>query len=448
MSIPVQDAVDGLRTGGFHWRLLAIVGAIILLDGFDIQLAAFAGPAILADWKLEPSALAPAMAAALVGMAIGTGVGGALGDRIGRRPALIASVVWFGVVAMLTALAEDVAQFAALRFITGLGLGAAVPNATALVAEWMPPKLRNYAVTLVIVAVPCGGMIGAGLASWLIPTFGWHAAFALGGALPLLLALVMLAGLPESPIFLARKQGTNDRIARMLAKAGGQQAGPFAAPEIEAGGGRVYSGPLARSAIGLAVAFFASMLALYACLSWIPVLLSRAGFAMDSAIRGAMIFNLCGVLASFVAAWATPRLGSRRTLICAAAIALLATIGWAWLIAAPDMPHGWILAGVGATGAGVLALQVMLYGLAAHVFPVECRAAGIGYSASIGRLGAISSAFGAGIVLGLPGGAGLFFGMIGVAIVGTALGVILVDRHVPASREIAPNDNEMVGRNA
>ena len=249
--------------------------------------------------------------------------------------------------------------------------------------------------------------------------------------MPLVLALIMARALPESPIFLARKGVANDRIAALLAKAGGVFTGHFAPPPAIIGGGGVYAQPLTRSAIGLGIAFFAAMLALYACLSWIPVLLSGAGFPMAQAIRGAMVFNLCGVFASFAAAWAVPRLGSLATLLLVCAVALVATGGWAWLLHAPDASPAAILVGVGAAGAGIVALQVMLYGLAASVFPVECRAAGIGYSASIGRIGAISSALGAGLVLGLPAGPSLFFTMIGVAIIGTALGVALVDRHPP-----------------
>lgn len=433
MTIRVQDAVDGLSVGSFHWRLMALVGGIILLDGFDIQLAAFAGPAILAEWGLGASALAPAMAAALVGMAIGTGVGGAMGDRIGRRPALIGSVIWFGLLAMLTGLADNMTQLVALRLLTGIGLGAAVPNATALVAEWMPPRQRSYAVTAIIVAVPCGGMLGAALASWLIPAHGWRAAFAVGGLLPILIAGAMLRGLPESPLFLARIGQPAERIAALLARAGARFApgSSFSAPEAVPGGGRVYAGAQLRSALGLGLAFFASMLALYGCLSWIPVLLSNAGFPLDQAIRGSMIFNLCGVIASFAAAWATPRLGSRTTLFAACGGALVAVTTWGLLLAEPGASNAMILLGVGGAGAGVLAMQVMLFGLAAHVFPVACRSAGIGYSASVGRIGAIMSAFGAGIVLGLPGGQTLYFTLIGLAIVVTVIGVALVDRHIP-----------------
>ncbi|SNS24060.1 MFS transporter, AAHS family, 4-hydroxybenzoate transporter [Sphingomonas laterariae] len=446
-AVPVQDAIDDLAPRAFHWRLLALVGAIILLDGFDIQLAAFAGPAILADWKLGSAALAPVMAASLAGMAFGTSIGGRIGDRFGRRPALIGAVVWFGATAMLTALCRDVTSLTALRFITGLGLGAAVPNATALIAEWMPARARNYAVTVISVGVPCGGIIGAAIASWLIPAYGWPAAFLLGGALPLLLSLVMLRALPESPILLAQRGAPAPRIASLIARAGGTATGPFLPPPVVAESGRVFGPALRRSTIGMGIAFFASLMAVYALLSWVPVLLSKAGFPMDAAIRGSMILNLAGVATSFLLTWIVLRVGSRVTIVATAIAGMAALAFWAMLLHTPGTSPLAILAGVALTGATVLSLQVMLLALSAHVFPVECRSAGIGYSISIGRLGAILSAFGAGVLLGLPQGTLLFFAMIGTALVALAGGVMLVDRHMPPrhappapNKELAPND--------
>jgi MFS transporter, AAHS family, 4-hydroxybenzoate transporter len=78
----------------------------------------------------------------------------------------------------------------------------------------------------------------------------------------------------------------------------------------------------------------------------------------------------------------------------------------------------------------VLSLQALLLTLSAHVFPVECRAAGIGYSITFGRLGAILSAFGAGVVLTQPNGLVLFFAMIGLALVVLAAGAMVIDRHI------------------
>lgn len=431
-ATPIQETVDGLRFGAFHWRVLALVAGVILLDGFDIQLAAFAAPAILADWGIGSAALAPVMAASLIGMAFGTSIGGRIGDHFGRRPALIGAVLWFGAAAMLTALCSNVTSFSILRFVTGVGLGAAVPNATALIAEWMPMRARNYAVTVISVGVPCGGIVGAAIASWLIPAYGWPAAFVLGGALPLLLSVVMLGALPESPILLARRGGADDRIAKMVADAGGSALGPFAPPPAVSESAHVFGPTLRRSTIGMGIAFFAALMGVYALLSWVPVLLSSAGFPMDRAIRGAMILNLSGVTASFVLTWLMLRIGSRATIIgtvCAGAAALAL---WATLLHMPGVPPAIMLLGLALTGATILSLQVLLLTLSAHVFPVECRAAGIGYSITFGRLGAILSAFGAGVLLAQPHGMLLFFAMVAVALVVLAAGAMLVDRHIAA----------------
>ncbi|WP_158514377.1 MFS transporter [Sphingopyxis macrogoltabida] len=431
IATPVQPIIDGLAFRAFHARLLALVAAVILLDGFDIQLAAFAAPAILADWRIGSGALAPVMAASLAGMAFGTSIGGWLGDRFGRRPALIGAVLWFGAMAMLTALCTNVTSFAILRFITGLGLGAAVPNATALVAEWMPLRARNYAVTVISVGVPCGGIVGAAIASWLIPAYGWPAAFVVGGALPLLLSLAMLRGLPESPVLLARRGGADAQIAAMIAAAGGMAEGPFAPPPAIAAGGHPFDPALRRTTIGMGLAFFAALMSVYALLSWVPVLLSGAGFAMGSAIRGAMILNLSGVTASFALTWVMLRIGSRRTIIATVAAGIAALGLWSTLLHWPEVAPGIVLAGLALTGATVLSLQVLLLTLSSHAFPVECRSAGIGYSISFGRIGAIISAFGAGVLLDQPSGTWLFFAMIAAALVLLAAGALIVDRHFP-----------------
>ena len=430
-AVPIQPVIDGLGFTAFHMRVLALVAGVILLDGFDIQLAAFAAPAILADWRIGSAALAPVMAASLLGMAVGTSVGGRIGDRYGRRAALIGAAFWFGVTAMLTALCRDVTSFSVLRFITGLGLGAAVPNATALVAEWMPERSRNYALTVISVGVPCGGIVGAALASWLIPAYGWAAAFLVGGGLPLLLGLVMIGALPESPILLARRGDADDRIAQLVARAGGTATGPFAPPPVVAQGGHVFAPSLRRSTIGMSLAFFAALMAVYALLSWVPVLLTGAGFAMASAIRGAMILNLSGVATSFALTWLMLRIGSRRTMIGTICGGLVALAVWAALLSMPGVPHAAILFGVALAGAGVLSLQVLLLTLSAHVFPVECRSAGIGYSISVGRLGAIASAFGAGLLLARPNGLLLFFALVATALLVLAAAMLLVDRHLP-----------------
>ena len=429
-STPVQDLIDELPVNAFQWRVLAMVAGVMLLDGFDVQLAAFAAPTILAEWEIGSAAIAPAMAASLFGMAFGTSIGGRMGDRFGRRPALTLAVACFGIMSACTALSASVTTFTILRFLTGLGLGAAVPNAAALVAEWAPLKIRNYAVAMISVGIPCGGIIGAGIVSYLIPAYGWQSAFLLGGILPLTLCCAMALGLPESPALLARKGNRDAQIEKLIKQAGGSADGPFAPPPELAANGSVLGKAIRRSTVGMAICFFAALMAVYGLLSWVPVILSEAGFSIEKAIQGSMLLNLTGVAATFLLTWLMLRIGSRATLIGTAILGIASLAYWAALLQARDAEQPMILFGLALTGATVLSLQALVFTLSTHVFPVECRSAGIGYTITIGRIGAILSAFGSGVILEHTHGVTLFLAAIGGALLLFLLGAMVVDRHI------------------
>lgn len=435
MSRTLEAVIDDLPFGRFHWRLLGLVAVIMLLDGFDLQVAAFAAPAILKAWNLSPAAFAPVAAAALVGVAIGTAVGGALGDRLGRRPLLLAGVAWFGLGALATGFAHEIVDLTALRFLTGLGLGAVIPNAAALLAESTPQRYRSHAVMLVIVGPPLGGMVGAALAAWIIPTFGWRACLWLGAALPLLHLLLMWKGLWESPYHLQRRAVSTGLLAEWMRAAGGAVAEVTSNSEATAASGGLFALGLRRSTIGLFLAFLGSMLVLYGYLSWIPVILTSAGVAPATAIRASLIFNLCGVIASVLAAQAIRTLGSLPALLGLAVGGLAATGLCAGLISAHSLNIAAVWGGLGLAGGAVFALQVGLYGLATDVYPAGIRATGVGMAATIGRVGAIAGAFGGGLLIATD--QRLYFAALACGLVCALAGVGIANRHTPARRTSA-----------
>jgi AAHS family 4-hydroxybenzoate transporter-like MFS transporter len=420
----LDEALETLPFGRLRVLVLVLVTSIIVLDGFDIQLAALAAPAMLAEWGLDRVAFGPVLAASLAGMAAGTALGGSIGDRIGRRPALIGSVLFFAAMTALSALADDPMTLGLLRLATGLGLGAAVPNATALVAEWMPRRWRAYAVTLVIVAVPIGGMLGAALCAWMIPTFGWRACFILGGVAPALLALIMIITLPESPQFLGLRDDRSNHLRHLMNRLAGDNCFDSAmifrvsAPTPGMGGvAELLSAPLRVTTWQLWAGFFAAMLALYGCLNWLPVLLSGLGLPMDQAVRGSMWFNLGGVAGAVMGAWAGGRFGTAR---CLSALCLIGACILSIAAIALALGH---IPGVTAamvpvllSGGAILGVQVGLYGLAAARYPTSCRAAGIGWAATLGRGGAVVSALAGGWVLAQPLGAALWLGVLTLAL--------------------------------
>jgi AAHS family 4-hydroxybenzoate transporter-like MFS transporter len=191
-----MHSVNGIL---FLFTLLALV-----FDGFDIQAIGFIAPALLAEWDISRAKLGPVLAAGLVGMALGAIALGPLGDRIGRKRSLLAAMGLIAAGSLASAFVQDPLQLTICRFFTGLGLGGCLPNATALIMEFAPLTLRNLMVSVTIVGVPVGGVLGAAVAARLLPEFGWRAIVMVGAILPALLALVMWIVMPESPRFLAR----------------------------------------------------------------------------------------------------------------------------------------------------------------------------------------------------------------------------------------------------
>ncbi|MGF6854057.1 MFS family permease [Paraburkholderia sp. CI3] len=114
---------------------------------------------------------------------------------------MIGSVFVFGLATCAISLAPNVVAIAALRFIAGLGIGGALPTSTTLTAEFTPARFRTFAVTATILCVPLGGMVAGLFAGQVLPVYGWRGLFVAGGVLPLVLAIVPLAALPESPLF-------------------------------------------------------------------------------------------------------------------------------------------------------------------------------------------------------------------------------------------------------
>jgi AAHS family 4-hydroxybenzoate transporter-like MFS transporter len=216
--LEVQEVVNANPLSAYQKMVIALCFLVVAIDGFDTAAIGFIAPALKAQWAATPAQLAPLFAAGLFGLMAGAFVFGPLADRVGRKPVLVATTVFFGLATFASAFAPDIQTLTALRFVTGLGLGGAMPAAITLTAELCPEKRRSSLVTLMF----CGFTIGsaaAGLAaSSIVAAFGWPGLLVLGGALPLLLTPVLLALLPESPRYLATRGAEQARVRAVLAR--------------------------------------------------------------------------------------------------------------------------------------------------------------------------------------------------------------------------------------
>ncbi|MDR8763664.1 4-hydroxybenzoate transporter PcaK [Burkholderia multivorans] len=180
-TVNVQDLIDSQRFSGFHWTILVLCFLVVALDGFDTGAMGFIAPSLVQDWKISRDTLGPVLSAALVGLGVGALMAGPIADRIGRKAVLIGSVFFFGVWSVAAARATSMEALTVFRLLTGLGLGAAVPNAVTLMSEYAPRRIRGFVVNAMFMGFAAGLAMGGVVAALLIPRFGWPSVLLAGG---------------------------------------------------------------------------------------------------------------------------------------------------------------------------------------------------------------------------------------------------------------------------
>ena len=424
-----------------RWTILAALA--IIFDGFDIQILGFAIPSLMREWHVARSAFGPVLALGLAGMAVGSPVAGYFGDRFGRRTALIGCVSLFGLATIVSSLVDGVTGLAVLRVLTGMGAGGALPNAAALAAEFAPLRRRHAAVLLTIVCVPLGGMVGGVIASQVLPALGWRALYMIGGAMPLVFAVLLWVALPESPRFLARRPEDRQRLTELLGRMG-YAVDPTSTYEdrtkvsvnnhapIRA----LFGSALARDTVGLWIAYFFCLGSIYVMFGWLPTLLTSQGISLATATTGLAVYNLGGVCGVLVWTFLISAFGSRGPMLAGA----LATATSALLILlipfhANSNPV-LLLAAIGLNGLLANAIQTSMYALAAHVYPTAVRASGVAYAAAIGRTGGVvSSLFGAVLI---QAGPVVFWCAMAAAMVVAFAGLAWMRNHFAAIGKLEP----------
>lgn len=200
------------ESGRNAFMTIVICFLIAFIEGIDLQSAGVAAAGVREHFALDTQSLGLFFSAAILGLLPGGLIGGRLGDRMGRKKILMIAVALFGLFSILTAWVTSFNGLLFARFMTGVGLGAALPNLVALASEAVDEKARGRAISLMYCGMPIGGIAVSLLASTAIAT-DWKVIFYVGGALPLLVLPMMWWFLPESKAFLAAKQNNSQQAA-------------------------------------------------------------------------------------------------------------------------------------------------------------------------------------------------------------------------------------------
>ncbi|WP_081474028.1 MFS transporter [Novosphingobium pentaromativorans] len=410
MSGNPQLAEDSGASAGRNLGL-GLCAFTLMLDGLDNQILGLVMPSLMADWGLERSTFTPFIIATVVLMSAGTSLGGWLGDRFGRKPILFASLALLGALTIASGLANNPSQLLVLRGLSALGMGGVMPNATALLAEYVSLRHRSLSVSLGVAAIPLGGVMGGVLGSIILPAFGWRTMFFMAGGITLLAAFVISSLLPESP---ALKTARSRPASPGRNEPGEAGYAPQEGPADHGGKQTIFSKALRRDTLALWCALFFSMLGVYSMINWVPTLLSQQGYGLSTASLGLALFNAGGILASVVVAAAMDRYGSRKPLLLTGLVGGLVAMAAIPALAPGNAP---ILAIVplGAMGFFIAGMQAALIAFSAQVYPTAMRSTGMGAMMAFGRLGALASSVTGTVILGL--GSAHFLAAMGATIV-------------------------------
>jgi AAHS family 4-hydroxybenzoate transporter-like MFS transporter len=355
--------------GNRSYLVLALCSLVLLIDGFDTQAISYIAPVLAKTWHLSKGALGPIFSAALVGLMIGYLFVSPASDRFGHKRVIAVSTIVFALFTFATVFANNLTALIVLRFLTGIGLGAAAPSAVALTSEFAPARLRATFVLIIYCGFSLGFIIAGLLADRLLPLFGWTSLLWVGAATPLLLAAVVLRWLPES-------RAAQRTEARNL--------------------GEVFAGGRLWGSLLLWFAFLVNLGEFYFMQSWLPTLLTNDGHPLGMVVAATTLSTVGGIVAAFIMGPAMDRISPSRTvaivfLVGSAAVAVTG----AALGAAPAV----LFTATFVAGFFVSGGQKSLIALSAIFYPAQTRSTGVGWALGIGRFGGIAGPLLAGAFL-------------------------------------------------
>jgi AAHS family 4-hydroxybenzoate transporter-like MFS transporter len=435
-AIDIVDLIDRQPIGGFQIKLLLMCAAVLFLDGFDTQAIGYVAPAIAKEFGLATrGALGPVFSAGLFGLMIGALVFGPLADRVGRKNIIIFSTAAFGLGALATVLAHDITTLLVIRFLTGLGLGGAMPNAIAMTAEYNPHRRRATMVMIMFCGFSIGAALGGFLAADLIPRFGWRSVFLVGGIAPLIMVPILAWRLPESVRFVATTGRAPERVTALLKLISPNAAFPpgaqFVVHETRLEGLPVlHLFREGRTAVTLLlwVVFFMSLLDIYFLANWLPTVLNDLGASVSVAVLIGSMLQVGGVVGTFALGSVIDRFSFRAlALVYLGAVFAVSAIG--------QLGHSAVLVSIAIFAAGfcVVGGQIAANALTAGFYPTSVRATGVGWALGIGRVGSIIGPLVGGVLIDQKWSTGALFMTAAAAAACAALASLVLSRLASAN---------------
>lgn len=443
-TLEIRSFINGRRMSARQWLLTVLCFLIVLTDGMDVAIMGFVAPSIVGDWGISKAAFGAVMGAAPIGLAVGAIFAGSSSDWFGRRRVLLLSVFSFGLFTLLTAHAGNPTEMAILRFLTGLGLGAAMPNTTTLLSEYIPERSKSFLLAAMFTGFNFGSALIGFIAAYLLPGYGWQSVLYFGAIVPLALFPLLFLALPESARYMVVRNVAQEKIRAVLARISGADlngVARFTLHEETVAAKQpiavLFSPAFALRTFTLWITYFMGLLVIYLTTSWLPTMIKDAGMSIDRAANVTAMFQLGGTAGAILVGLAMDRFGAVRSISVAYFLGGIALVA----LGIGGLNSAWLALAVGAVGFCMSGGQTGLNAFAPGCYPTLARATGVSWMLGVGRLGSILGSSIGGLLLGFGWGFEGIFSVLAIPAV-IAAGAITVNattlrRSAPAKQAVA-----------
>lgn len=403
-SLDIDAVIDTRKVGGYQMLVGALGACALFVEGFDTSAIGYIAPAIAREWQVPSDALGTILSADLLGLFPGYLFLAPLSARIGHKRMVVVCTLAFGLLTFLTITATSVPMLIAFRFLTGVGVGGAMPSAVALTGEYFPERMRSTSITLVYIGYSIG-QIGAGaVAAALLPAYGWQSVLAFGGVVTLLFAGAFVLSLPESLEYLVNR-GRGEARARAILRRVAPEISITANTHLTAGrqGTRkvtVHQLLQEGRGIGTLLAWagmFMNLMIYFFLQKWLTSLLVMVGLSQGEAIRATTVSLAGGIVAAFIVGPLMDRIGPYAVVSGLFAVTTVAALAMGAVLASPE-PAIVLIASL-AIGFCLSGGQKANNALAVYFYPTALRGTGLGWGLGIGRIGGVLGPLAAGALL-------------------------------------------------
>lgn len=348
---------------------------VAFFEGFDLQAPGIAAKGIALTFGLDQVQMGYVFSLGVFGMLFGAFFGGRIADYMGQKKVLMLSIAIFGVFMSITALAPNVEVLYAARFITGLGLGAAMPTMISVVGDEATENNRGKLNSLMYCGLPVGAIFVASLAI-LLPEIKWQTLFLIGGLTPLLLIPFMAIILKDKPKAVTLTATATEAVPNMAQV--------------------LFKDQQYKKTLPLWTGFFFTLMINYILISWLPNLLMEQGLEKQQAFMVMLVFQVGAVIGTLGLGYLLDRLKlwQLAAIIYSGlfiALSLLFTTTYIPMLIIAGM-----IGGIFSTGG-----QSILYGISPIFYSGAGKVTGVGSAITLGRLGAMTGPLLTGKILAL-----------------------------------------------